>query len=197
MSKINLQRKLSTATAERELRSSRGGYGTSVSDRHLDEYIRTLTVSIAAMPDDPPIVAAVTDVLIAECMASVSDPLRWGSAASPQTVSDMMREFSHALAARLASVQSGAAAIEACRLLVLYDDAEGEIENPAVMKKFDNAVTAARAALASHAETVPHVPAGQDQEAMKDEYRKGFIDGQIDMRASMQAEAPTGQREQS
>lgn len=37
------------------------------------------------------------------------------------------------------------------------------------------------------------------QEAMKDEYRKGFIDGQIYMRASMQAEAPhvpAGQGEQ-
>lgn len=108
MSKKTLTLSLASALAERDCRQGRPGYGASWSDKQLEEYIRTVESSLAAMPEDPPLVQAVTDSMIAECMASVSDPLQWGVLSSPETTRQIMREFSHALASRLAASQAPA-----------------------------------------------------------------------------------------
>lgn len=104
MSKATLKISLEQAIAERDLRKSRPHSYGSLSDRIIEEYIRTVEASMASMPEDHPMVTSVTDKVVAECMASVSDPLQWGT--MPSALRDSLREFAHILAARLASTET-------------------------------------------------------------------------------------------
>lgn len=102
MSKTTMHASLAEALDERALREKRPhGFGRTVSNQILANYIRTLEASLLAMPADAPLVDLVTDSMIAESMLCVDDPLSWHAMHSSDALTRKLREFSHALAERL------------------------------------------------------------------------------------------------